>query len=332
MLISLVIPAHNEALQIPTTIESLQSVLPAEYSYEFIFIDDGSEDQTWAVLKAAQKEEPRLKLLRLSRNFGKESALLAGLDAVHPKSSALIVLDCDLQFPPQYIAKMLELWQSGYEIVAGRKITRQKESFFSRLKAKGFYRFFRRLSGYDLNNATDFQLWDRKVLEAWYGLSERISFFRGLSLWLGFKRCSFDFEVAEREHGESSWNFFSLLRLSLDAITGFSAKILLIIPILAGVFWLFFLILGIQTLYHFFNGQAATGFTTVILLQLLIGGAILFSISLIAIYIARLFIEVKGRPRYLLSELSFDQDRFSLHNRSLAEQEKELQNGSKKIF
>lgn len=302
MLISLIIPAHNEEAQIPHTIERLQTVLPSDYDYEFIFIDDGSSDGTWESLLAAQAEEKRLKLLRLSRNFGKEAALAAGLDAVDSESRAAIILDCDLQFPPEYIAEMLSKWQEGYQIVAGRKELRQRESKLSRWKAQSFYWLFRKLSGFDLQNASDFQLWDRAVIESWYRLDERDSFFRALSLWLGFKRHEFSFVVSEREHGESSWNFFSLLRLSLDAITAFSAKILLLIPLMAILFWLFFLILGVHTLYQFFQGTAATGFTTVILLQLLIGGAILFALSLLAVYIARLFREVKGRPRYLLAE------------------------------
>ncbi|MDO5738123.1 MAG: glycosyltransferase family 2 protein [Eubacteriales bacterium] len=302
MLISLIIPAHNEATQIPHTLTKLQEVLDSNYEYEFIFIDDGSTDESWQILKACLEAEPRLKILKLSRNFGKEAALACGLDAISPDSQAAIILDCDLQFPPEYIKAMLEHWRAGYQIVAGRKSHRQKESWGAKIKAKFFYKIFDKLTGFELKNSSDFQLWDRAVIEAWYKLSERELFFRGFSQWLGFKRHDFEFTVADREHGQSSWNFFSLLKLSISAITSFSAKILLLIPLMAAVLWLFFLILGIQTLLHFFRGESATGFTTVILLQLMIGGATLLALSLLAVYIAKLFNEVKSRPRYIVSE------------------------------
>ncbi len=321
MFLSIVLPAHNEAPQIPLTHQALKEVLDPLVGYELIFVDDGSTDGTWEALEALQAEDPQVKILKLSRNFGKEAAVCAGFDAVHPDSAAVLLMDCDLQHPPAVIPQMLEKWQEGYDIVAGMKTDRGRESVPGRVQANGFYKLFAKLSGFDLKNASDFQLFDRKVLEAWYRLPERDTFFRGLSLWLGFKRATVDFEVAERETGETKWNFWSLLKLSISAITGFSGRILLFIPIMAALFILFFVILGIHTLVNYFMGNAASGFTTVILLQLLIGGAILASLSLLALYIAKIFGELKARPRYLLSEVKFGAASFE---EALRDQEKKL--------
>lgn len=321
MFLSIVLPAHNEAPQIALTHAALKEVLDPLIGYEMIFVDDGSTDGTWEALTQLQQEDPQVKILKLSRNFGKEAAICAGFDAVHPDAAAVLLMDCDLQHPPAVIPELLDKWQEGYDIVAGMKSDRGKESVATRLKANGFYRLFAKLSGFDLKNASDFQLLDRKVLEAWYRLPERDTFFRGLSLWLGFKRATVDFEVAERQTGETKWTFWSLLKLSVDAITGFSGKVLLFIPIMAMIFFLFFVIFGIHTLVNYFMGNAASGFTTVILLQLLIGGAILASLTLIALYIAKIFGELKARPRYLLSEVRFNAASFE---EALRDQEKQL--------
>ncbi len=301
MLLSLIIPFFNEEEQIPKTLANCFEVLEGtKIDWEIIAIDDGSTDKSWQILQEAAANCGNIRAFHFSRNFGKEAAICAGLDLA--EADAVILMDGDLQHPPEYIPKMLSLWEQGYEVVEGRKSKRGKESFLSKLNAGIFYGGFRRLSGYNLTNASDYKLLDQKVVKAWRELPEQSTFFRALSLWLGFKRTSFDFEVAERGRGNSKWKVSGLLRLSIDAITGFSAKPLYLISLLGlGLLFVFF-VLAVQTLVRYFAGKSASGFTTVILLQLLIGSSVLISLGLIGIYIGRLFTEIKGRPRYIISD------------------------------
>lgn len=285
----------------PLTLAACVSVLnDTGRNWEIIAIDDGSTDKSWQLLNSAAEKDNRIRAFHFSRNFGKESAICAGLDLA--AGDAVILIDGDLQHPPALIPEMLELWDQGYEVVEGQKSDRGKESFISRFNASIFYGSFRCLSGYDLTDASDFKLLDRKVVDAWRDLPEHHTFFRALSLWLGFKRTNFSFDVAERKKGKSKWKVSGLFRLSLDAITGFSARPLYLISFLGFVLLLIFFVLGIQTLVNYFAGNSASGFTTVILLQLLIGGSILISLGLIGIYIGRIFSETKARPRYIISD------------------------------
>ncbi len=298
--LSLVIPFYNEEKQIPQTLDVCIPILEKTgRSWEIIAIDDGSTDGSWQKLTAAA-EDQRIRAFHFSRNFGKEAAICAGLDLAC--GDVIILMDGDLQHPPAYIPEMLALWDQGYEVVEGKKAKRGKESLWSRLNAGIFYGSFRKLSGYDLTNASDFKLLDRRVVDAWRTLPEQNTFFRALSLWLGFKRTSFSFEVAERTSGKSKWKIRDLIRLSLDAMTGFSARPLYLISFLGLILFIIFFILSIQTLANYFLGRAASGFTTVILLQLLIGSSTLTSLGLIGIYISKVFTEIKARPRYIISE------------------------------
>lgn len=299
--IGVVIPFFNEADQAVLTLEVTQGVLEGTgLDYEILALDDGSRDKTWEVLMAYARQHPRVRLLRLSRNFGKEAALCAGLDQA--RGDAIIVMDGDLQHPPRYIPDMIALWQEGYQLVEGVKGSRGKESFLSKAAAGLFYRIFHRMSGVQLKNASDFKLLDRQVVDYWKTLPEKDTFFRALTAWMGFRRTSFTFDVEERPTGRSKWGFRKLVRLSVNALTGFSSRPLLLIPTIGTFFLLAFLVLSIQTLVHYFRGVAATGFTTVILLQLLIGSLILISLGLIGLYIDSLFREVKARPRYFIAE------------------------------
>lgn len=300
MKVSLLIPFYNEEQQIPLTLDVVVPILEQTgLEYEVIMVDDGSKDKTWDVIMDACKRLPCLSGLRFSRNFGKEAAICAALD--YADSDAVILMDGDLQHPPQHIPEMIGLWLEGNDIVEGVKSTRGKEGLASRLNAKVFYGLFRRFSGYDLRNASDFKLLDRKVVDEWRRLGEHDTFFRGLSAWLGFKRTTFSFEVAARQTGGSKWSIVKLANLSLNAITGFSALPLQFITLMGLILLGGSVILAIQTLINWFSGHADTGFTTVILLQLLIGGSIMLSLGLIGIYIARIFTEVKGRPRYIIA-------------------------------
>lgn len=299
MTLSVVIPFFNEQKQIPLTLDAVIQVLEATgTTYEIVAIDDGSTDETKKVLMEYANETKTVRVLSLSRNFGKEAALCAGLDLA--AGDAVIVMDGDLQHPPSYIPEMVTLWQQGFMVVEGIKATRGKETLLSRLNAGFFYKIFAKLSGYNLTNASDFKLLDRRVVDEWKKLGEHDTFFRALSAWLGFQRTTFTFEVAPRETGKSKWGILNLFKLSLNAITGFSARPIYLIAIVGLVLLLFFAVLGIQTLINYFSGHSIEGFTTVILLILLIGGAMLLGLGLIGIYIGRIFDEVKGRPRYIV--------------------------------
>ncbi len=308
MKLSLLIPFFNEENQIPITLATVIPIMAGTgMDFELILVDDGSRDRTWAVIDAFSKQDSRITGLHFSRNFGKEAAICAALDQA--SGDAVILMDGDLQHPPEHIPEMVRLWhEEGYEIVEGVKSTRGKESLASRMNAQVFYGLFRRFSGYDLRNASDFKLLDRRVVSEWRRLGEHDTFFRGLSAWLGFKRTSFSFEVAARQTGGSKWSLIRLASLSINAITGFSAMPLQFITGLGMLLLFIFFALGIQTLFNWFSGHAASGFTTVILLQLLIGGSIMLSLGLIGIYIARIFTEVKGRPRYIIAATTLSKE------------------------
>jgi dolichol-phosphate mannosyltransferase len=276
--------------------------------YQFVLIDDGSRDNTWQALEQLTRELPGIKALKLSRNFGKEAALCAGLDAAD--GDACIVMDADLQHPPELIPEMVRLWrEEGYDVVEGTKSNRGKEGFLYKLGARLFYLTFRRLSGLDLGKASDFKLMDRKVVDAWRQLLERGTFFRGMSAWVGFNRCQLPFAVERRITGSSKWSPIKLGMLFISAVTAFSSLPLQIITFLGGLFFIGSLALAAQTLYMKSVGIAFTGFTTVILLQLIIGSALMLSLGIIGTYLARIYEEVKYRPRYLISNKALSPDK-----------------------
>lgn len=302
MLISIVIPVYNEEKQVRETVRVIGEIMAKnQINYEFIFIDDGSRDQTWRELKQLGAADPKIQAIKLSRNFGKESALCAGLEAV--SGDACVVMDADLQHPPTLIPEMVRLWKDeGYEIVEGVKSSRGKESWSSKMSAGLFYRILHKLSGINLNDASDFKLLDAKVIAAWRAMPERNTFFRGMAAWVGFKRIAVPFEVAERTTGGTKWSKYRLFKLAITAITSFSSFPLQVVTFLGILFLLGSIILGIQTIYMKFSGIAVGGFTTVILLLLITGSALMISLGIIGTYLAKIFEEVKHRPRYIVAE------------------------------
>lgn len=299
--ISIVIPVYNEEKQIKHNIRFIQNILiNNSISHTIVLIDDGSSDNTWIMLEELSEELLNIHALKLSRNFGKEGAICAGLDMAD--GDACIIMDSDLQHPPEIIPQMIQLWQNGYEVVDGVKTSRGKESFVNKLGANSFYNILKTFSGINLKNASDFKLMDFKVLSSWRLMNERNTFFRAMSTWVGFKRTTIPFEVADRDVGTSKWSLFKLFKLAITAITSFSSIPLQIVTFLGFVFLIGAIVLGIQTLYMKFRGIAASGFTTVILLQLIIGSAIMISLGIIGTYISKIFDEVKNRPRYIISE------------------------------
>ncbi|MBE5966135.1 MAG: glycosyltransferase family 2 protein [Lachnospiraceae bacterium] len=300
--LSVVIPAYQEGGHIRSSIGVIEAVLTEhEIPYEFIVVDDGSKDNTWAELKILTDTNPKVTAVRLSRNFGKESALCAGL--TYAAGDMILVMDADLQHPPELIPEMVKAWrEEGIDVVDCIKNSRGKENPFYHACAKLFYRLLLKTADIDLENASDFKLMDRKVVEAWKQLPERTTFFRGMASWVGFERKQLRFDVAKRVNGRTKWSAYRLLRLAVNAITSFTSVPLHCITILGILMFIGTTVIGIQTLYMKFSGRALNGFTTVILLQLFIGSAIMVSLGIIGIYLTKIYQEVKGRPRYLITK------------------------------
>ncbi len=301
-MITVIMPVYNEGEWLYRNVCTVHGILcEAKIEHRFLLVDDGSKDNTWEEMVRLSHDYPQVSVLRLSRNFGKEYALCAALE--NAAGDAVVVMDSDLQHPPEMIPEMVRLWrEEGYDVVEGIKANRGKESKIGKFAAVSFYKLFRLATGIDIGAASDFKLLSRQALDAWKKMPERGTFFRGMSAWIGFKRCALPFEVRERFGGKSKWNFRTLLRLAVNSITSYSSAPLFLIFWLGVIMLIAGLILGIQTLINFFIGNAASGFSTVILLLLLIGSGIMISLSIIGLYIAKIFDEVKGRPRYLIRE------------------------------
>ena len=225
---------------------------------------------------------------------------MAGLAAA--SGDCVAVMDCDLQHPPATLIDMYHLWEKGYEVVEGVKRSRGKESLFHAMSAGTFYKIMSWATKIDMSKASDFKLMDRKVVETILEIPEKNSFFRAQSAWVGFKTASVEFDVQEREAGESKWSTKSLIKYAISNIVGYSALPMQIVTA-AGIFvFVMGIILGIQTLVRYFTGNAIEGFTTVIILLLFLGSTVMISIGILGYYISRIYEEVKGRPRYIISK------------------------------
>jgi len=299
LLLSIIIPVYNEESTIEHVLPALHKTLDNEdVNFEVIFIDDGSTDSSYDKILKSAKEESNVTGYRFSRNFGKESAIWAGLQKA--KGDCAVVMDCDLQHPPDIIPEMLRLWKDGNKIVEGIK-KRGKEPFFYKVFSGLFYKFISTFSKLDMKKSSDFKLLDRCVVDALLELDEKNTFFRGLSFWIGFKSTQVEFEVAPRKYGKTKWSFAKLVKYALSNISSFTTAPLQIVTIIGSVFIVFAIIVTIQTLIRFFTGHAVEGFATVILLILFSGGGIMVSLGVIGLYIAKIYDEVKGRPRFIIS-------------------------------
>ncbi len=302
-LLSIVLPAYNEEQNIGNTASVLSALLAENaIEYELIFISDGSRDGTYEEIVKAARENPRVKGAEFSRNFGKEAGIFAGLELTG--GDAVIVMDCDLQHPPSLIPEMWRLWQEGAEVVEGIKTARGRESLGHKLSAGLFYKIMSCLIKMDMNASSDFKLLDRKVVDVLLALPERNTFFRALSFWAGFRTEAVHYEVQERQFGESKWSFLSLMRYAISNATSFSTLPLQLVTVMGLVSILFSVVLAVQTLVRFLMGTSVEGFTTVILLILIIGGFLMLSLGIIGHYIARIYEEVKGRPKYIISKVT----------------------------
>lgn len=299
-MLSIVIPAYNEEKMIWKTTEVVSGIMEREkIPFELVFVNDGSKDQTWEMIEKAAEKNSHVTGIRFSRNFGKESAIFAGL--ANAEGDCIAVMDCDLQHPPETLVEMYRLWEQGYEVVEGVKRSRGKESVLHRASAGMFYKIMSKAVQIDMSRASDFKLMDRKAVEALLSMPERNAFFRALSSWVGYRTTSVEFDVQERTEGESKWSTWSLIKYAVRNIVGFSSAPLQMITVAGVLTLLLAVVLGIQSLVKYFCGHALEGFTTVILLLLIIGSLIMLSLGVIGIYIAKIYEEVKGRPRYFIA-------------------------------
>ncbi|MBX3292239.1 MAG: glycosyltransferase family 2 protein [Acidobacteria bacterium] len=299
--VSVVMPCYREAGNIADVLKKVRNALDsAAGNFEIIVIDDGSPDETWKVLTECGDEIAELRAYRLSRNFGKELALTAGLEAA--KGDIVIVMDGDGQHPPELIAEMLRVYrEGGVDIVEATKVDRGKESLFSRISAGIFYRLWNKLSGFEMRGASDFKLLSRKAVDAYLAMDERAVFFRGMTAWLGFERAQVPFEVGERKAGASSWSVLRRVRLAVDGISGFSSLPLQLVTFAGLIFLAFSIIFAVYTIVLQMTGRSVSGFATVILLLLVIGSLLMISLGIIGIYLARIYDEIKHRPRYVIA-------------------------------
>lgn len=305
-ILSFVIPLYCEARRVAELIHRIETaveVLPgiARNACELVIIDDGSEDGTWDTIKQANCRMP-IVAIRLSRNFGKEAAILSGLQRA--RGAAIIVMDGDLQHPPELIPTMVEKWRDEHaQVVHAVKTDRGKEPFLYRLSAGAFNVIAGRLGGLTLKGASDFKLLDRVVVDTLNALPENRTFYRGLVSWIGFEQATVPFRVAPRAGEQRSrWRLKALVSLALTGMTAFTTAPLHFVTVLGVAFMGAAVLLAADTLLTWLRGEAVAGFTTVILLQLIIGSAIMLSLGIVGEYLATTYYEVKARPRYVIAE------------------------------
>ncbi|MDE6148612.1 MAG: glycosyltransferase family 2 protein [Ruminococcus sp.] len=302
-MLSIIIPSYNEEGNIKHTADVVSDILKSNnIDFEIVFINDGSSDSTWEKMSAVALERDNISAVNFSRNFGKESAIFAGLEVA--KGDACVLMDCDLQHPPETIVEMYNVWKNNdVDIVEGRKKDRGKENILYKGFSLLFYRMINKTSGLDMEAASDFKLIDRKVVDALNRMPERLTFFRAMSSWVGFKTEKVYFEVAERAEGESKWSVRSLIKYAVNSITSFTSAPLQLVTVFGVITFIISIILGINTLYNKIWGNSAAGFSTVIILQLLTTSIIMFSLGIIGFYLSKIYEEIKNRPRYIISEI-----------------------------
>ncbi len=299
-LLSVVAPMFEEQDIVDTFTERVAAALEG-IDYELILVDDGSKDATAAAMARAAAADSRVKIVALSRNFGHQPALTAGLD--HARGDVIVMLDGDLQDPPEVIPEMLEKWREGVDVVYAVRQQRLGETAFKRVTARGFYRTFRRLTGLDLAvESGDFRLMDRRALDALLAMPERSRFLRGMTVWIGFTQTAVPFVRQERHAGETKYPLRKMLRFSFDAITSFSSAPLQWATFLGFLFsFLAFLAIPLAIVARYTNIYER-GVPTTIVVILFLGGIQLITVGIIGEYVGRIYEEVKHRPLYVVSE------------------------------
>lgn len=301
--VTILIPCFNEESSLPLLYKELVALgSDTRFSWEFLFINDGSKDNTILLLKELANKDNRVRYISLSRNFGKENALLAGFDFA--TGDCMVIMDADLQHPPKLIPRMLQLWEEGYEDVYARRKDRGTDSWLRRKLSNTYYRMLQKVSNVDiLQNVGDFRLLDRKCIDALKQLRETERYTKGMYCWIGFKKTELEFEVAERVAGQSSFSYRKLVKLAINGFTSYttaplklSVYIGIIVSLLSFILMLVFLIKAL--LY----GDPVQGFPTLITVILFLGGVQLLSLGIIGEYLGKVFNETKHRPVYLVSE------------------------------
>lgn len=302
-MLSIIIPAFNEQGNIKNTINVVENLMQSnKIKYEIVFINDGSSDNTWEELSEILKTNNNITAVNFSRNFGKESAIFAGLK--YAQGDAVVVMDCDLQHPPKKIIEMYDIWQNNdVDIVEAKKSSRGKENILHRFFAKLFYSILKSGSGLEMKDASDFKLMDKRVVESINSMPERLTFFRAMSSWVGFKTETIYFDVEERKVGNSKWSLKGLIKYAIHSITSFSSAPMQIVTFVGLITFIISIILGINTIYNKISGKSLEGFSTVILLQLFTSSVIMFSLGIIGHYLSKIYEEIKNRPRYIVNEI-----------------------------
>jgi len=302
--VAIVIPVFNEASNIEATLAEIQRCIVAIDAVQFtiIVVDDGSADNTADLVANMQSASAAdIRLVCLNRNFGKESAIYAGL-VTALKFDAVIVMDGDLQHPPKLISEMIGRWRQGFPVVEAVKSSRGEEAITKSLLVRIYYRLFNYLSKLKISGDTDFKLLDRSVVLAYCALPEHSRFFRGLVKWMGHNTAQISFDVPITDGNKSSWSNRALFRYALSSLTSFTAFPLQIVTLLGGVTFLISIVIGGIALFDKLSGKAVDGFTTVILLLLITASVLMFSVGLIGIYVGKIYDEVKKRPNYLIDK------------------------------
>ena len=302
--LSIVAPAYNEERNIPAFLAAMIPVLESiGETFEIIFVNDGSKDGTLGMLAAASSQDPRIKVVGLARNFGKDIALSAGL--AHASGKAVIPIDCDLQHPPELVPQFVAKWREGYDMVIGVRSKRDEEGWLRRTLSQSYYKVMRSMTSVEIPpNAGDFRLLDRKILDVINKMPERHRFMKGIFAWPGFKVASIEFQANARANDtHSSWSFFKLWRFALDGLFSFSTaplKLWTYIGVLsAGGAFVYLVVTLIQKLFF---GISAPGYASLLIVLLFFNGLLLISNGIQGEYIARIFEEVKGRPLYVVGQ------------------------------
>ena len=300
-MLSVVIPAFNEQEMVPAAAEQIDGILSrAGIPHELIFIDDGSRDATWAEIRAESEHRDTVRGVHFSRNFRKEAAIFAGLQAAD--GDCVAVIDCDLQHPPEKLVEMYRLWEQGVEVVEGVKTDRGEESLAHRVAAKTFYRLISEATHIDMTRASDFKLLDRKAVNVLLSMREKRAFFRALSSWIGFRTAEVPYEVRERAAGESKWSTWLLIKYALSNITAFTSLPLHLITGCGAASFLAALIVGIVSIVRLAMGRVVTGLTGAVILLLFLSGLIMVGLGIIGYYLGYIYMEIQDRPRFIVSE------------------------------
>lgn len=309
--VSIQIPCYNEADGLPMLYDALcgqKGICETlkEYEFEFIFVNDGSIDNTLDIIKLYAEKDTRIKYISLSRNFGKECAMLSGFD--YASGDCMVIMDADLQDPPLLIKEMLKYWEQGYDDVYAKRMSRGKESWLRKRFSLAYYSLLQKTSRFDiLENVGDFRLLDRKCINALRELREKERYTKGMFAWIGFKKKEILFERGNREKGKSSWRFKDLLNLGIDGITSFTTAPLrfstivgFFISMIAFVYMCWVLIKALIW------GDPVAGYPSLMVVILFLGGIQLLSLGIIGEYLGRIFNEAKGRPVYIVGETNIE--------------------------